>query len=72
VPKAIKRQIKKADKISAWMEAVQIAGFTEGEADKFFGKADAEMIQGLTVALRPPMAVRQDFLQAHEELSARL
>ncbi len=40
VPVAIKKQIKKADKISAWLEAVQIAGFTVAEADKFFGKPD--------------------------------
>ena len=28
IPKAVKKQIKTADKISAWLEATQIAGFT--------------------------------------------
>ncbi|MFT7371052.1 MAG: 5'-deoxynucleotidase YfbR-like HD superfamily hydrolase, partial [Octadecabacter sp.] len=32
VPIIIKKQIKKADKISAWLEAVKIAGFTATEA----------------------------------------
>ena len=36
VPKTVKRQIKKADKLSAWMEATQIAGFSDAEATKFF------------------------------------
>src|SRR6056297_3447597 len=38
IPAAVKKQIKKADKISAWMEATEIAGFTKAEADRFFGK----------------------------------
>ncbi len=38
LPAAIKKQIKRADRISAWLEAVQIAGFSQEEADKLFGK----------------------------------
>mgnify|MGYP005722047657 FL=1 len=34
----LKRKIKKADKVSAWLEAMEIAGFSKHEADKFFGK----------------------------------
>ena len=37
-PKSLKRLIKKADMICAWFEAVQLAGFSETEANKFFGK----------------------------------
>ncbi len=58
LPKAVKRQIKAADKISAWMEATQIAGFSEAEADKFFGKPDKDLISDLHITLRPPMEVR--------------
>ena len=53
IPQAIKRQIKKADKISAWLEATQIAGFTTSEADKFFGKPDPDLSEGLEIRLRP-------------------
>ncbi len=37
-PDAIKALIKRADRISAWHEAVQLAGFSEVEADRFFGR----------------------------------
>jgi hypothetical protein len=37
LPKTVKQAIKKADRISAWLEAVQLAGFSEAEADRFFG-----------------------------------
>lgn len=64
----LKKKIKKADKVSAWMEAVQIAGFSIGEADKFFGRPDAGLIDGLDIHLRPPVAVRNDFTARHAAL----
>lgn len=67
-PKKLKTQIKKADKISAWMEAVQIAGFAEAEANRFFGRPDAAVMAGLTIRLRPPVEVRRDFTTRHAEL----
>lgn len=70
IPKDIKKQIKKADKISAWMEAVHIAGFTQSEADKIFGKPDALVIKNLKIKLRPPVQVRQDFTALHNTLLA--
>ncbi len=72
VPVAIKKQIKKADKISAWLEAVQIAGFTTTEADKFFGKPDSTIAQTSEIKLRPPLEVRQDFTKRHAELMDQL
>ena len=68
VPPAIKKQIKKADKISAWLEAVLIAGFTVTEADKFFGKPDPSIAQNSKIQLRPPLEVRQDFTARHATL----
>ena len=67
-PAPLKKKIKKADTVSAWMEAVQIAGFSIGEADKFFGRPDAALIEGLDIHLRPPVEVRNDFTRRHEEL----
>ncbi|MEN9012358.1 MAG: HD family hydrolase [Yoonia sp.] len=72
IPVAVKKQIKKADKISAWLEAVQIAGFTADEADKFFGKIDPDMAQTLEIRLRPPIQVRNDFTARHTELMGKL
>jgi len=72
VPKTIKRQIKKADRISAWMEATQIAGFSEAEATRFFGRPDAAVMEGLQITLRPPVEVRQAYTARHAELLAEL
>ena len=72
VPKTVKRQIKKADRISAWMEATQIAGFSEAEATKFFGRPDAAVMEGLQITLRPPVEVRQAYTARHAELLALL
>ena len=68
IPVAVKKQIKKADKISAWMEAVQIAGFSEAEATKFFGKPDMAVIDGLSIVLRTPVETRTTFTARHHEL----
>jgi hypothetical protein len=61
IPQAVKKQIKKADRISAWMEATQIAGFDEAEADRFFGRPDAGLMDGLAIRLRPPLEARSDY-----------
>jgi len=72
IPVTIKKQIKAADKISAWLEAVQIAGFTAAEADRFFGKIDSNMAETLQIRLRPPVDVRNDFTAKHRELMEKL
>lgn len=72
IPKAVKKQIKAADKISAWMEATQIAGFSTTEADKLFGKQDVTKRDGLTITLRPPMETRADFLSRHKALLGQI
>lgn len=71
-PIKVKRQIKKADKISAWLEATQIAGFTEAEADKFFGKPDPSVTLGLRIQLRPPAEVRAEFTARHYDLLGQM
>lgn len=70
IPVAIKKKIKKADKISAWLEATQIAGFSEAESDKFFGRPDPELVGNLTLRLRAPVEVRDNFTARHAALLA--
>lgn len=72
LPVSVKRQIKKADRISAWMEATSIAGFSKAEADKFFGKADPETMSGLEIQLRPPIEVRAAYTARHAGLLRRM
>lgn len=70
VPAALKKRIKAADKVSAWLEAVHLAGFTVSEANKYFGKPDPALIEGLSLHLRPPAEVRAAFLERHAALLA--
>ncbi len=50
----LKVRIKKADRASAYLEAVQLAGFTAAEAAKFFGEPGFEGWRDLRLAPRPP------------------
>jgi len=68
LPVDIKKQIKRADRISARLEAEQIAGFSRTEADKLFGKFDARLVHGVDIKLGPPAESRRDFLELHQLL----
>ncbi|PRY20717.1 hypothetical protein CLV78_11290 [Aliiruegeria haliotis] len=72
IPVTIKKQIKRADRISAWLEATQIAGFSVAESNKFFGRPKPEIIDGLRIHLRPPKDVRDAYTARHAELLAAL
>ncbi|MDA9609377.1 HD domain-containing protein [Paracoccaceae bacterium] len=68
IPNNIKKQIKKADKISAWIEAIQIAGFTKDEANKFVGIVDNKNMEQFSIKLRPPLEVRESYILRFKEL----
>lgn len=68
LPVAVKRAIKKADTISARLEAERIAGFTTAEADRIFGRLDPAAGDAFEIHLRPPSAVRKDFAARHDQL----
>ena len=70
IPQAVKKKIKKADKVSAWLEATQIAGFTKTEADKLFGVPHHSHIRGEHIVPRPSAVVRAEFTARHEALIA--
>lgn len=72
IPASVKKGIKKADKISAWLEAVQLAGFTLDEANRYFGTPDDRLVRGLALKLRPPVEVRSAYVNRHELLMAAL
>jgi len=70
IPKLVKLQIKRADRISAWLEAVRIAGFGEAEANRLFGVPKLDGVGSLALRLRPPFETRQAFLERHAALAA--
>ena len=71
LPVTVKKQIKRADRISAWLEAVQIAGFHITEADRLFLKPSARVGDERKIQLRAPEAVRAAFVARHRFLSNR-
>lgn len=72
IPVAIKKKIKKADKVSAWLEATQIAGFSVEESNKLFGKMNPDLVGDLNLHLRPPVETRKAFTARHAALMAAL
>ena len=72
IPVAVKKQIKKADKLSAWLEATQIAGFSIEESNKFFGAPRESVPLSEKLLPRPPMVVKAEFLSRFNALSAAL
>jgi uncharacterized protein len=68
LPTGIKAQIKRADRISAWIEATRIAGFSEPEACRLFGTPRLDDVAAIPLRLRPPIEVKSDFLARHAAL----
>ena len=72
LPGPIKTQIKRADSISAWHEAVRIAGFNEAEASRFFGRPELSVTGPIQILLRPPVEVRTAFQERFSVLMAAM
>ena len=66
--KIIKKQVKLADKMAAWLEAIKLAGFSKKEADNLFGKQMS--VEGFDSYLSPatPFFVRKKFVNRFNEL----
>ncbi len=69
IPDIIKKQIKRADILSAWLEAVQIAGFSTDEADQLFGKPVLSDLPKRTLRPHAPKEVRGRFLELFSDLT---
>lgn len=69
-PLAVKKKIKRADRMSAYFEATQIAGFSHEESIVFFGRPPA----GLHVDIDPvpPKTAQKAFLARFETLLAEV
>ena len=68
IPNVIKKQIKRADTASAWLEAIQLAGFNEKEANSLFGKPILSDLKNLSLCPNEPTHVKNQFLQIFNEL----
>lgn len=68
LPASVKRAIKHADRVSAWLEAVQIAGFSQAEANRLFPVPKAQLVDGLVIRLRPPVETRAEYVARFETI----
>ena len=67
LPERIGKKIKAADRLSAYHEATELAGFSEKEASAFFGKPGTEAAK-ISCAPMPTGAAQAAFLQRFAEL----
>lgn len=67
-PEALRRRIKRADRVAAFLEATHLAGFTRAEALKFFGKP--EPLPRETLALMSPVSAAEAQLRFRERFEA--
>lgn len=63
--------IKQADRIAAFYEATVLAGFSEDEAFRYFGRPDGITPDGLDLVPRPTQRVEGGFLSRFNALDAK-
>jgi len=68
-PEKLEKQIKRADRLSAWFEATQLAGFSPSEAAKHFPRPRATWAEQVKLAPRPINEVQDAFLARFDVLS---
>ncbi|WP_417452914.1 YfbR-like 5'-deoxynucleotidase [Kiloniella sp.] len=67
LPDTINKLIKRADRMAAYLEATQLAGFSDKEASKIFGKPRA--MPNIRITGIPPQEAKESFLKRFEKLS---
>ena len=72
VPENIRVKIKKADKSAAWIEATQMAGFTENEANKIFGTQNDKFVRNYKFKILSPLQTRELFISRHSKLLEKI
>lgn len=69
-PRALKEKIKKADRIAAFFEATELAGFARVEAAKFFGEPRGITLDMLTITPMPAVEAQRRFAERFEAIEA--
>lgn len=64
------KTIKQADRVAAWLEATQLAGFADAEAGKFFGRPRGLSLTPRALTPLPVSTVQTAFIARFEELDA--
>ena len=72
VQELFSREIKNADKSAAWIEATQMAGFTEKEADKIFGSQKEDFVKKYKFIPMSPFKTREAFISRLNKLLEKI
>ena len=67
-PRALKALIKRADRISAFFEATELAGFSESEAAKLFGRPRGISRDMVSLDPLPATDVQGEFVRRFEDI----
>ena len=65
------KAIKRADQVAAWFEATRLAGFSDAEAGKFFGRPRNITSDGLVLDPMPTRDAQDAFLARFDEIEAQ-
>jgi len=68
LPTATQKLIKRADRLSAWFEATQLAGFSEADAAKYFPQPKFEGAEAVRLKPAPTNAAQRAFLARFRQL----
>ena len=68
VPATPAKTIKNADRLAAWFEATQLAGFSDDDAARFFPRPRFRRKVEITLEPMPPAEARAAFLTRYREL----
>ncbi|MBX8824627.1 HD family hydrolase [Ochrobactrum sp. SFR4] len=72
VPVVLKKAIKKADIVSAYFEATELAGFSTAEAAEFFGRPRGFYAGHFDLSPRPTAEVEQAFINRFNTLETQI
>ncbi len=68
IPRTLEKLVKRADRLSAWFEATQLAGFSEAEAAKYFPRPRFEGAHAIRLKPRSANAAKRAFLARFRQL----
>ena len=72
VPAVLKKAIKKADIVSAYFEATELAGFSTSEAAEFFGRPRGFHAGHFDLSPRPTAEIEQAFINRFNALETQI
>lgn len=72
LPAGLKKEIKRADRVSAYFEATRLAGFAEQEAAKFFGRPRGIHADDLDLTPLPTVQAQVSFMECFSSIEARI